>query len=236
MPLLRLPNSFADASTNMAIDAALLKSIPAEVALFRHYAWSEPTITFGYTQKWVEVHPQFLSSLVFCRRITAGGIVDHRNDWTYALILGCGLKAVLKKSSELYFILHNCIVAELKKQNIQSKLAPCLRQCSDNTVNKIAICFQQAVANDVITKNGQKIAGAAIKRNRLGLLIQGSIDRQTLPKNFDFNTFSNGLVQQLSLALDIPIGHTNDLHSPFESTLINQERIRFESATWLERR
>ena len=62
MPLLRLPNSLADASTNMAIDAALLKSIPAEVALFRHYAWSEPTITFGYTQKWVEVHPQFLSA------------------------------------------------------------------------------------------------------------------------------------------------------------------------------
>ncbi len=236
MPLFRLPNSFANATTNMAIDAALLRSVPAEVALFRHYAWSEPTITFGYHQKWEEVHPQFLSSLVFCRRITAGGIVDHRNDWTYALILGTGLGGVLKKSSELYFILHNCIAAELTKHRIQCMLAPCHRKCSDIEIPDIDICFQQAVANDVITKNGQKIAGAAIKRNRQGLLIQGSIDRQTLPPDFDFNTFSQSLVVELSNALDIPIGHSNDLRSLFNSTLIKEECVRFESDKWLERR
>ena len=236
MPLFRLPNSFANATTNMAIDAALLQSVPAKFALFRHYAWSEPTITFGYTQKWKEVHPQFLSSLVFCRRITAGGIVDHRNDWTYALILGTGLGGVLKKSSELYLILHNCIVAELTKQTIQCTLAPCPRKCSEIEMPEIANCFQQAVANDVITKNGQKIAGAAIKRNRQGLLVQGSIDRQTLPHDFDFNTFSQGLVEELSHALDIPIGHSNDLRSFFNSTLIEQARVRFESDKWQERR
>ena len=210
--------------------------MPAKVALFRHYAWSEPTITFGYTQKWKEVHPQFLSSLIFCRRITAGGIVDHRNDWTYSLILGTSLGAVLKKSSEIYFTLHNCILAELTKQRIQCELASCPRQCSDTEIPEIAVCFQQAVTNDVVTKNGQKIAGAAIKRNRQGLLIQGSIDRQTLPNDFDFNIFSQGLVDELSRALDIPVGHNSDLHGLFNSTLIEQERVRFESARWLERR
>ena len=236
MPLLRLPNSVANATTNMAIDAALLKTVPATVALFRHYAWSEPTITFGYTQKWEEVYPQFLSSLIFCRRITAGGIVDHRNDWTYSLILGTSLGAFLKKSSEIYFTLHNCILAELTKQRVQGVLAPCPRQCSDTEIPEIAVCFQQAVANDVITKNGQKIAGAAIKRNRQGLLVQGSIDRQTLPNDFDFNIFYQGLVDELSHALDIPVGHSNDLRGLFNSALIEQERVRFESTMWLKRR
>ena len=236
MPLLRLPNSFANATTNMAIDAALLKTVPATVALFRHYAWSEPTITFGYTQKWEEVYPQFLSSLIFCRRITAGGIVDHRNDWTYSLVLGTSLDAVLKKSSEIYFTLHNCILAELTKQKVHGVLAPCPRQCSDTEIPEIAVCFKQAVANDVITKNGQKIAGAAIKRNRQGLLIQGSIARQTLPNDFDFNIFSQGLVDKLSHALDIPVGNGNDLRGLFNRTLIEQERVRFKSARWQERR
>ena len=236
MPLLRLPNSSANATTNMAIDAALLKTVPATVALFRHYAWSEPTITFGYTQKWEEVYPQFLSSLIFCRRITAGGIVDHRNDWTYSLVLGTSLGAVLKKSSEIYFTLHNCILAELTKQRVQCELASCPQQCSDTEIPEIAVCFKQAVANDVITKNGQKIAGAAIKRNRQGLLIQGSIDRQTLPNDFDFNIFSQGLVDKLSHALDIPVGNGNDLRGLFNRTLIEQERVRFKSARWQERR
>ncbi|MEC8649924.1 MAG: hypothetical protein VXX82_03240 [Verrucomicrobiota bacterium] len=236
MPLLKLPNSIANASTNMAIDAALLKTVPATVALFRHYAWSEPTITFGYTQKWEQVHTQFLSSLIFCRRITAGGIVDHRNDWTYSLILGNSLDAFLEKSSVVYFTLHNCILAELTKQKVQGVLASCPRHCSDTEIPQIAICFQQVVANDVIAKNGQKIAGAAIKRSRQGLLVQGSIDRQTLPNDFDFNIFSQGLVDELSHALDIPVGHSDDLRGLFNITLIEQERVRFESTGWLKRR
>ncbi|MEC7609330.1 MAG: hypothetical protein VX964_04085, partial [Verrucomicrobiota bacterium] len=167
---------------------------------------------------------------------TAGGIVDHRNDWTYSLILGTNLGAFLKKSSEIYFTLHNCILAGLTKQRVQSVLASCPRQCSETEIPEIAVCFQQAVANDVITKKGQKIAGAAIKRNRQGILVQGSIDRQTLPNDFDFNIFYQGLVDELSHALNIPVGHSNDLRGLFNSALIEQERVRFESNRWLKRR
>ena len=49
--LVVLPNTFGDAFTNMAIDAALLDTIPSGAALFRHYGWTEQSLTFGNSQQ-----------------------------------------------------------------------------------------------------------------------------------------------------------------------------------------
>ena len=55
--LITLPNALGDAATNMAIDSSLLESIPSGTAVFRHYGWTEPSFTFGYTQRYKEVQP-----------------------------------------------------------------------------------------------------------------------------------------------------------------------------------
>ena len=239
MPLIILPNAFGDAATNMALDAALLYTLPKGIATFRHYGWTEPAITFGYTQRIAAVQTTFPEDLRLCRRLTGGGIVDHRNDWTYALALQTDLPAAHTPATELYATIHNCIQRALEKQLIQSQLAPCPRACGKRPAKESAgpeQCFVQPTANDVIHPNGTKIAGAAMKRTREGLLVQGSIDRGALPEDFDFNSFVETFQHVLSGELAIPIGATADLRTLFDSRRIQQERERFESAAWLNRR
>ena len=180
-----LPNALGDAATNMAIDAALLAHMPVGLAAFRHYGWREPAATFGYTQQYHKVVSELASghapieptqaSTTLTRRMTGGGIVDHRNDWTYALILHSSVSAASTPATDLYAQIHHAISFSLDKIGIDSRLAPCPRHCEETPVTKDipTHCFVTPAANDVLHPNGQKIAGAAMKRSRQGLLIQG---------------------------------------------------------------
>jgi len=237
--LILLPNAFGDAATNMAVDASLLYTLPSGIAAFRHYGWTEPAITFGYTQRIAEVQATFPNDdLRFCRRLTGGGMVDHRNDWTYALAIQSDLPAAHAPATELYATLHRCIQQALDEQLIQSQLAPCQKACDQappqqNAPNQ---CFVRPSTDDVIHPDGSKIAGAALKRAREGLLIQGSIDKGALPDAFDFNAFANSFQQGIAHALAIPIGTTEDLRTLFDSPRIQEERTRFESDAWKNKR
>lgn len=238
MPLILLPNAFGDAATNMAVDASLLYTLPTGIAAFRHYGWTEPAITFGYTQRIADVQAAFPEDLRLCRRLTGGGIVDHRNDWTYALALQTDLPAAHGPATELYATIHNCIRLALKAQSVQSVLAPCPRHCNETPPAHDGPdqCFVQPTANDVIQANGTKIAGAAMKRAREGLLIQGSIDRGALPDNFNYNEFAEAFQQAVARELDIPIGITEDLRTLFDSPRIQAERQRFAGDAWQNKR
>jgi lipoate-protein ligase A len=238
--LIDLPNAFGDAATNMAIDAALLATLPNGLAMFRHYGWVEPAITFGYTQKYAEVLGAVQdAALTFCRRLTGGGIVDHRNDWTYTLVLHSDISAAHIAANELYARIHEAIQNALAEQLIKSQLAPCPRKCGDRPTapsQSANQCFANPAASDVLLPTGQKIAGAAMKRTREGLLVQGSIDKAALPADFNFERFKTHFVDQLSQSLKIPLGSVEDLRAIFDSVRIQQERARFESIEWLERR
>lgn len=238
MPLIILPNAFGDAATNMAIDASLLYTLPTRIAAFRHYGWTEPTITFGYTQRIAEIKVTFADDLCLCRRLTGGGIVDHRNDWTYALAMQTDLPAAHAPATELYASIHRCIQLALENQQIQSQLAPCQRSCGQQPAAKSAgpeQCFVQPTTNDVTHSDGTKIAGAAMKRTREGLLVQGSIDRGALPDTFDYHIFAEAFQRALAHELAIPIGSTEDLRTLFNRPRIQQERERFESEAWINR-
>jgi lipoate-protein ligase A len=239
VPLILLPNAFGDAATNMAVDATLLYTLPKGIAAFRHYGWTEPTITFGYTQRIAEVQTAFPKGLRLCRRLTGGGIVDHRNDWTYALALQTDLPAAHARATELYATIHRCIQQALVDQDIKSQLAPCPRTCGQTLQKKSAApdqCFVLPTTDDVIRPDGVKIAGAAMKRAREGLLIQGSINIGALPNALDINILATNFQQALSDQLTIPIGTTEDLRNLFDSPRIQQERERFESDDWQSKR
>lgn len=238
--LVQLPNAFGDAASNMAIDTALLLTLPPSIALFRHYGWTEPAITFGYTQTFDAVQQAAGDpELTLCRRTTGGGIVDHRNDWTYALIIQGALPAAQIPATSFYEKLHRAIQTALTQQSIETRLAPCPRKCGAPGAEKRAAaeqCFVTPAANDVLQPAGKKIAGAAMKRSREGLLVQGSIDRDSLPPEFDFNAFAQNFIQALSEALAIPIGHSEDLRALFDGAQIAQQRSRFSSAEWNQKR
>ena len=236
--LITLPNAYGDAATNMAIDASLLDSTPTGIVVLRHYGWSEPAVTFGYTQHLKKVQGAVDADLTLCRRLTGGGIVDHRNDWTYTLVINAEVPIAAEPAVDIYLKIHAAIQATIAQQEVESQLAPCPKACGEAppAIEGPDQCFVQPVANDVLNTDGSKIAGAAMKRTRAGLLIQGSIDRAALPEEFDFNHFGVELPNQLSKALHIQIGHSEDLRSLFDGPRIQQERERFQSADWLNRR
>lgn len=241
--LIPLPNAYADAADNMAIDLSLLQTVPKAAATFRHYAWVEPTITFGYTQPYKEVQDSTDKECALCRRPTGGGIVDHRNDWTYALILQTEAPPASIPPTELYLRVHMSLQRALQSLSIDTQLAPCPRNCpvaTDTFTTKIPVgiseCFRQPVANDVLTPNGQKIAGAALKRTREGILLQGSIDRNRLPADFDYAKLQQQLIEQLAKILELPIHTEIDLRTLFNGPLIKQLKQRFKSEDWFAKR
>ena len=236
--LIVLPNAFGDAATNMAIDSALLETTTGGTAMLRHYGWTEPSITFGYSQRFEEVIATLGDELSLCRRTTGGGIVDHRNDWTYSLVLHVGLTAAQGSSTDLYEKIHASIATALKELGCSTRLAPCPRQCNEAPPRSEGPdqCFIQPVMNDVLTHEGRKIAGAAMKRTRRGLLIQGSIDRAALEETLDFNSFQNHFTTALSESLALPQEQPEDIRPFFNSEIIEREKEKFSSADWTKRR
>ena len=242
--LIALPYALGDAATNMAIDAALLAHMPVGLAAFRHYGWQEPAATFGYTQQYHKVVSELAlghapiepaqASATLTRRMTGGGIVDHRNDWTYALILHSSVSAASTPATDLYAQIHHAISLSLDKIGIDTRLAPCPRHCKETPVaSEIPTrCFITPAPNDVLRPDGKKIAGAAMKRSRQGLLIQGSIDRSSLPVTLNFTSFQNHLVEHLSSILDLKLGELENISSLFKSERIELEKQRFAGYAW----
>lgn len=180
-----LPVRTEGAAANMAVDFMLLQRYPEhDHARFRHYGWSRPAATFGYSQKIAFVREQLAAMeggsgvpLDFCRRPTGGGIVDHRDDWTYALVIPRGHPLEELRASESYRVVHEALAAALRLQGVP---AVTKRRVDDGAEEPAGsgVCFQRAEISDVVNAlTGAKIAGAAQKRNKRGLLLQGSVWR-----------------------------------------------------------
>lgn len=153
---------------NMALDAALLEAAPSlGRPVLRFYSWTEPAASFGYFQKYAEVEQMtLLRPLV--RRPTGGGLVPHDADWTYSLIFPPSDAWHALKALESYHRVHEWIQAAFHKLGIPTELAPSSRPA------RLGQCFAGHEKSDVLWQ-GRKIAGAAQRRNRNGLLIQGSV-------------------------------------------------------------
>ena len=156
------------AAFNMALDEALLEAMPRlGQPVIRFYGWTEPAASFGYFQKYAEVEAwTALRPLV--RRPTGGGIVPHDADWTYSLVWPAthawyGLAAI-----ESYRRVHEWIQAAFEKLGLVTELALHPVKTAPGQ------CFAGFERFDLL-RRGRKIAGAAQRRTRQGLLIQGSV-------------------------------------------------------------
>jgi len=97
-------------------------------------------------------------------------------------------------------------------------------------------CFTTPAADDVIRPDGRKIAGAALKRNRHGLLLQGSVDRVALPETLDYARLQSEFAEQLAAALKLSLGEPDDLRPFFPAETIATERQRFADDAWNRKR
>ena len=205
MHLHLLPFRTAGAAENMATDFLMLNRYPDNGYLrFRHYAWHRPAFTFGYSQKIVFVREQLPpdEKLELCRRPTGGGLVDHRNDWTYCLVIPRGHPLEEAPAGESYRTVHSAAVTAL---NDCGQAAMLKTECEPPGAGKVTVptvCFTRPELHDVVhPATGAKIAGAALKRNKRGLLIQGSFDRAAVDTALDWDRFQETFAQQLATTL-----------------------------------
>jgi lipoyl(octanoyl) transferase len=171
-----LPVRSGGAAENMALDFLLLQRYPESATpRFRHYGWRAPAFTFGYAQKIAFVRTQLPPNdrVELCRRPTGGGIVDHREDWTYALVIARGHPLEEMRATHSYRAVHEALADALRVQGVSAVTKPA---GADSDEEPGGVCFQRAEIYDVVDQfSGAKIAGAAQKRNKHGLLFQGSI-------------------------------------------------------------
>jgi lipoate-protein ligase A len=164
------------AAFNMALDEALLEAMPRlQQPVLRFYGWTEPAATFGYFQKFSEVERATLLRPLI-RRPTGGGIVPHDADWTYSAVFPPGHEWHSLKAEESYRRIHEWLRLAFAELKVEAELAPCSRK-AENGRPKAEIpsaCFTGHEKSDLLWR-GKKIAGAAQRRNKLGLLIQGSV-------------------------------------------------------------
>jgi lipoate-protein ligase A len=163
-----LQSGKCDAAFNMALDAALLENVSRlGKPVLRFYGWTEPAATFGYFQKFSEVErATHLRPLI--RRPTGGGIVPHDADWTYSFVVPPNHEWYSLKAIESYRRIHEWIQSAFTKLKIETELAP---NCKKSAPGQ---CFAGHEKFDLLWR-GKKIAGAAQRRNKSGLLIQGSV-------------------------------------------------------------
>jgi lipoate-protein ligase A len=168
MNWLLLNSGEGEAAFNMALDEALLENVAGlGRPVLRFYGWAKPAATFGYFQKFSEVERATpLRPLI--RRPTGGGIVPHDADWTYSFVVPPGHEWHSFKAEESYRRIHDWLRLAFAELKIETELAS---GCKKTLPGQ---CFAGHEKFDLLWR-GKKIAGAAQRRNKSGLLIQGSV-------------------------------------------------------------
>ena len=198
-----LPRQAADAVVNMAADQMLLEHYPApDRVRFRPFAWSAPAFTFGVSQSWAKYRAQVPADIPLVRRCTGGGLVSHLDDWTFALVIPPGHPLFEAEAMASYAAVHEALQEALLRQGQPVTLAPLpagqrdFRAPDDGS--------RRAEPNDLVrADDGRKVAGAAQKRNRHGLLIEGYVWRPHLP-GCDWSRFQEDFTAALAKVLGSP--------------------------------
>lgn len=231
------------AAENMALDQALLESVDAGSGpVLRLYAWSDPTLSLGYFQRYADrsAHPE--SADVAClRRASGGGAILHDRELTYSIvypILGMAAGANL----DLYQRTHRAIARALSDFGIRAV---------PNGLNRgdarSFLCFQRRTEQDLIV-SGYKVLGSAQRKGRRAVLQHGSLLVRAsrwapqLPGIFDLGSRSAEVPEIAQcVAQEIACGHGARLE-PDTWTGRELERSvqiaenRFQSEFWLRRR
>ncbi|HBC89109.1 MAG TPA: hypothetical protein DCZ94_19395 [Lentisphaeria bacterium] len=157
---------------NMAVDELLLEkseNLKGRI-LLRIYGWSVPSISIGYSQHYSSVEKEARKYSIV-RRPTGGGIVYHDRDLTYTIVVPSGHPVEKFDRVESYHVFHRAILRTMKAFGLEGSLAPTAANVADRASMK---CFVTPTKYDVLC-GSRKMAGAAQRRTKKGILHQGSI-------------------------------------------------------------
>jgi lipoate-protein ligase A len=115
--------------------------------------------------------------------------VPHGEDLTYSIMIGAQDDTFALPSKVIYQRVHSTLGNALRENGVVAVL-------TKTKAPKISdACFANPVVSDVI-ESGRKIAGAAQRKTRSGLLHQGSIQRGNLDGRFR-NAFAQLLGERI---------------------------------------
>jgi len=140
----------------------------ADVPVLRVYPWDGDWCSLGYFGE-IQTAQARIDCPNWVRRITGGGVVDHRSDWTYSLVIPKSEPAANWRGDASYRAVHQALAAVLRAEGIDCRLS------SGAAVAGEALCFSNPVDHDIVAPDQRKIAGAGQRRSREGLLHQGSV-------------------------------------------------------------
>jgi lipoate-protein ligase A len=228
-------NIARSAAMNMALDEVFW--LRADIPRLRFYRWDHPALSFGYFGKYSDV-ACYRSERELVRRCTGGGIVFHGSDLTYALIVPAAELVPEGSPMLIYGIAHEAIKTVLCDVGVPATLVSqdfCRASVSDASQSKpsdtdglqslASECFANPVAADVLV-DGQKVAGAAQRRSRRGLLQQGSIQNVDLRSDFG-ERFAHALA---TTVVEI------DIDASILAEARQLARVKYQSEAWLRRR
>lgn len=158
----------------MALDEVLLSQ--AVEPLLRIYGWRDPAVSFGYFGKRGDVAARW-PRRELVRRWTGGGEVLHGDDLTYTLIVPREHPLSRVPALDSYRLIHESLAPLLDSTGESA-------QVTGRSSEKISGgCFENPSQFDVLIGH-VKVAGAAQRRTKAGLLHQGSIQQVNLPLGF----------------------------------------------------
>lgn len=218
----------------MLEDWLMLEAYPqANACRLCHYNWIEPAYTFGLGQSYNWVSTQVdLAQVSLCRRPTGGGLVSHLNDWTYSLVIPYEHALCQAPATVSYRWVHHCLQAVFAMFGVTTQLAnPVVSLQHRAEIAPSLQCFTRAEPEDLVDcYTGSKLAGAAQKRTRKGLLIQGSVHIGELPRAAFLSNFVRILEEDLQLAATF----TGTPH--WDASIFKKLQYTLNSESWQKKR
>ncbi len=155
---------------NMALDEALLlQAATRGRPMLRFYAWDRPAVTIGYVQSFTAAPPE---GYVIIRRTTGGGVVFHDHDLTHTVVIPAGHWLTSVPPLQSYAFVNEGLREGLTGCQVAAEMT---HEEIPKTVDRLRmVCFTTPTRYDVMV-GGRKVAGAAQRRTREGILHQGSI-------------------------------------------------------------
>ncbi|MHB8970189.1 MAG: lipoate--protein ligase family protein [Pirellulaceae bacterium] len=156
---------------NMAVDEALLQSAADTGRLtLRIYAWSEPTLSLGYFQRYQERECHAASrTCAAVRRATGGGAILHHHDVTYSLTAPVRNRAD-RQLSRWYDLVHDAWRDAFAGLGVPTYRCP----QTDPQRERQFLCFERRAAGDLLL-DSTKIGGSAQRRLPQAALQHGSL-------------------------------------------------------------
>ncbi|MEX0961781.1 MAG: hypothetical protein WDZ28_02865 [Simkaniaceae bacterium] len=176
------------AQHNMELDKKLLEALkPDDAPMLHFYDWERESATYGYFIKYeqfIDTKKVLKKNIDICRRPTGGGILFHQFDLAFTVLIPAGYPGFSENTLKNYALVNRGVqeaVGSILKENEKAELLEADPQPLSDRCRHF--CYAKPTIYDVMI-GSKKVAGAAQRRKKQGLLHQGSISIQA--PNLDY--------------------------------------------------